>query len=168
MNTDKNKKIKSSKGGFSLLELSSMLLILAIAVPPMLAVFNYIMRSGAREEAITVSTFLAQGEMEGILSRDFFDMEGLDTKLVFQTCAAAGQPFENYEFLLRTDYINPATGVPPSTFTITSTRDGGGNITGGRTNYIKVTISVRHKRLTPATTTLETIATPTADKKYYQ
>ncbi len=130
-----------------------MLLILAIAVPPMLALFNYVMRSSAMEETMTSCTFFAQGKMEEVLAMDFFNMENADTAGTWITPFGTG-----CAHFIDTEYIDPNSGNTTTPF----------NLLSGRGNYLRITVRTRHSLFTDKVIELQTIATPTADRRYYQ
>ncbi|MEW6008605.1 MAG: hypothetical protein AB1629_03105 [Candidatus Omnitrophota bacterium] len=141
----------SNRKGFSLLELSSMLLILAIAVPPILASFNYVMRSTAMEEITTVSTFLAQDRIERVLSRPYFNMAGEDTAGGWVNFPS---PFSDYQYFVQTKYMNPAVGgvsmnLNNATYELAS----------GMSNYLRIIAKVRHINFQNRQVQLTTLAT---------
>jgi len=94
---------------FSLIELVITIAILIIAVPLLFLTFSQSLKSNVDIETMIVTVRLAQEKIEDVLSRDFFDMENLDTDLGWQDYEAAGLPSIN-RFDLSYKYT-PKTGL---------------------------------------------------------
>ena len=72
--------LKSRCQGITLIELLCVIMILAVALVPMFALYNQAIRNNATTEVMTILAYTAQFGMESALSGDFFNLPA-DTRI---------------------------------------------------------------------------------------
>gem|GEM_PF-2616202 len=104
--------ILKAPSGLSLMELLVVIVIIAVSLLPLYALFNQAILAHVTAQVMTTSSYLGQYAMESMLSKDFFELlNELDSDVhSYGNDTVFAGPFSKYKYTIEVDAIDPEYG----------------------------------------------------------